>query len=92
MFDYANLRRPIIYFTYDYSSYVVSERGTYFDLAAAAPVSVTTTGEVVDALRRGDDLVQDYAEKYDAWVQRFGTYETGHAAQDVVKHVFGEDR
>jgi CDP-glycerol glycerophosphotransferase len=93
MFDYANLRRPLIFFTFDYADYVAADRGTYFDLASDAPGPlVSTTEEVIECLRRGDALLEDHAEKYDRWVARFCEYETGHASSDVVKHVFGQSR
>jgi CDP-glycerol glycerophosphotransferase len=93
MFDYSLLRRPIIFFAYDYSSYVSGQRGTYIDLRIEAPGPiVATTDEVVACLRKGDAILDSYRDKYDAWVGRFGQYETGHASRDVVQAVFHEDR
>ena len=90
MFDYANLRRPMIFFTYDYDDYML-HRGTYFDLAAEAPGPiVTTTADVVKCLLDIDAGAAQYAEQMARFVERFGRYETGHAARTVVAEVFGK--
>jgi CDP-glycerol glycerophosphotransferase len=92
MFDYANLRRPMIFFTYDYEDYML-HRGTYFDLAAEAPGPiVTTTADVVKCLLDIDAVATQYAEQLARFAERFGTYETGHAARTVVEEIFGRGR
>ena len=52
MFDFALLRKPMVFYTYDYAEYL-STRGTYFDLMEVGPGPfVTTTAELVEALGR----------------------------------------
>src|SRR5699024_2032703 len=47
-FDYANLERPMIFFTYDIESYRDELRGFYFDFENEAPGPIVkTTDEVI---------------------------------------------
>ena len=45
MFDYAILRKPMIFYAYDYEEYIYSERGSYFELKSEAPGEVVSTQE-----------------------------------------------
>ncbi len=84
MFDFANLGRPMIFFTYDYEDYVRDERGTYVDLEQIAPgPMVTDTDGLVAALRNVGPDEAVYRERYAAFRERFCTYESGRAAERV---------
>lgn len=89
MFDFALLRRPIVYYTYDYAQYLAT-RGTYVDLMDIGPGPfVTTTEELVEALRTALDDPQAhrklYAVKYDAFVDEYCGREDGGASERAVK-------
>lgn len=89
MFDYANTGRPMIFYAHDYEDYIRDqERGTYFDLAEEGPGPVVRDTEVLLASLKDLQGVQEaYRERYDAFRRRFCQYETGHAAQDVARHL-----
>jgi CDP-glycerol glycerophosphotransferase len=85
MFDYANLRRPMIFFAYDHDEYV-SIRGTYFTLRDEAPGPlVTTNEELAEAIRSAGSLSERYRDRYDAFVARYCEYETGAASDEIVR-------
>ncbi|MGH8892923.1 MAG: bifunctional glycosyltransferase/CDP-glycerol:glycerophosphate glycerophosphotransferase [Actinomycetes bacterium] len=89
MFDFANTGRPMVFFAHDYEEYVRDERGTYVDLPDVAPGPIVTdTDGLVTALRSVDDSRTAYRERYTAFRERFCTYETGRAAEHVVKEFF----
>ena len=89
MFDFANTGRPMVFYTYDYEDYTRDERGTYLDLARVAPGPlVEDTAGLVAALRTVDGMREAYAERYAAFRERFCEYETGRAAEHVVKEYF----
>jgi CDP-glycerol glycerophosphotransferase len=89
MFDFANTGKPMVFYTYDYEDYVRDERGTYIDLPDVAPGPVVLTNdELTAALARVDDDVEGYRDRYAAFRERFCSYETGHAAEHVVKEFF----
>lgn len=93
MFDFANTGRPMVFFTYDYEAYARDERGTYVDLASIAPGPMAhDTAGLIDALRRVDEHHADHQERYRAFRERFCEYESGHAAELVVKEFFENGR
>ncbi|MGW7358238.1 bifunctional glycosyltransferase/CDP-glycerol:glycerophosphate glycerophosphotransferase [Streptomyces sp. NPDC054802] len=92
MFDYANLGRPVLLFTDDYDEYSTSARGTYYNLPDIAPgPMLTTTGELVEAMRDLDQVRMKWADAYAAFNARFNARETGRASETVVDMFFGGD-
>jgi CDP-glycerol glycerophosphotransferase len=90
MFDYANLRRPILLFTDDYDEYSTRARGTYYNLPDIAPgPMLTTTGELVEAMRDLDQVRMKWADAYAAFNARFNARENGRASETVVHMFFG---
>jgi CDP-glycerol glycerophosphotransferase len=86
MFDYALLDRPMVMFTPDLDAYVRS-RGAYFDLAESAPGPVVTEPEQLFAAL--GDLERDtHAKQRREFVERFGEYDQGTAAKQVVERFF----
>ena len=89
-FDYANLRRPMLFFTYDLDKYRDVLRGFYIDMLTEVPGPLLfTTEEVIDAVKNIEDVKETYAERYDAFYERFCSWEDGHASENCVKKVFG---
>lgn len=86
-FDYANLKRPMIFFTYDLDEYEEDIRGFYFNLAEKAPGPlVKTTEEVIKAIKEYKENTF-FSDKMEEFYQRFCYLEDGHAAERVVKEV-----
>lgn len=87
-FDYANLKRPMIFFTYDLEEYKEDIRGFYFDFEQKAPGPlVETTEEVIESIKRLADAAIPN-DRMNEFYQRFCYLEDGHAAERVVKEVF----
>jgi CDP-glycerol glycerophosphotransferase len=88
-FDYANLKRPMLFFTYDLEKYRDVLRGFYFDIEKEVPGPLLfTTEEVIDALCHIDVIHRDYNQRYEKFYHRFCDWEDGHAAKKVVESVF----
>lgn len=91
-FDYANLKRPMIFFTYDLEEYKEDIRGFYFDFEQKAPGPlVETTEEVIESIKRLADAAI-HNDRMNEFYQRFCYLEDGHAAERVVKEVFLKNR
>jgi CDP-glycerol glycerophosphotransferase len=85
MFDFAVLDRPIYIHAPDWDTYR-ERRGTYFDLMTQAPgVVAHSDAELLDAIRSGATGDEQRA----AFRARFCALEDGHAAERVVRAVFG---
>ena len=88
-FDYATLRRPMLFFTYDLDKYRDMLRGFYISMEEELPGPlVFTTEEIVEAIKNIDQLEMDYKEKYDQFFQKFCSWEDGQASKRVVGTVF----
>lgn len=90
-FDFANLRRPILYYTYDLDKYENVLRGFYIDIRSEVPGPLLyTTEEVIDAVENIDDITEKYSEKYDEFYDRFCYIEDGNASKRIVEEIWGE--
>jgi CDP-glycerol glycerophosphotransferase len=88
-FDYANLKRPMLFFTYDLEKYRDVLRGFYFDIEREVPGPlVFTSEEVIDTIRNIEEISKQYSQRYDEFYHRFCEWEDGHASEKVVKSVF----
>ena len=89
-FDYANLKRPILYYMYDLEKYRDVLRGFYLDVEKELPGPILQTNdEVVEAIKNIDKVTEEYKDKYAEFYDRFCCIDDGHAAERVVKAVFG---
>lgn len=90
-FDYANLKRPVLYFTYDLEKYRDVLRGFYLDMEKELPGPLLLTNDdVVDAIKNIDKIQEKYKDRYEQFYNRFCCVDDGHAAQRVVEKVFKE--
>lgn len=88
-FDYANLKRPMLFFTYDLDKYRDVLRGFYIDMEKDIPGPlVFNTDEVIDSIKNIDEVQKKYAAVYDVFYERFCGWEDGHASENCIKEVF----
>lgn len=88
LFDYCNLRRPIIFFAYDIEEYSSKTRGMYFDLREKAPGPVVTEMQgVLEALRTIDSWRALYAEREAAFYAEYCSLDDGHAADKLIDNI-----
>lgn len=89
-FDFANLKRPILFYTYDLEKYRDQLRGFYIDIEEEVPGPLLmSTDEVIHSISNMDAVQREYAEKYEIFYNRFCAWDDGHAAEKTVKKVFG---
>lgn len=91
-FDYANLKRPMLFYTYDLEKYRDVLRGFYIDIEEELPGPLLfTTEEVIDAFRNMDEIVRKYKDKYDVFYEKYCSWEDGMASKRVVDAVFNPE-
>ncbi len=95
-FDFANLRRPMLFYLYDYEKYKNNMREFYFDIAALPGPTVQTQEELQSELAKilkdldsGGDGLFGYAKELDAFNQKFNPLEDGRSAKRVTRLLFG---
>lgn len=80
-FDYANLRRPILFYVYDLEKYRDTLHGFYFDMTEGCPgPMLKNTGEVVYALMKLDEVEEEYRDRYEEFCKKFCSLDDGNAA------------
>ena len=88
-FDFANLKRPILFYTYDIEKYKNQLRGFYIDMHTEVPGPLLyTSEEVIDAILHIDQIQKRYAKRYEEFYDRFCCFDDGHASENIVKEVF----
>ena len=88
-FDYANLKRPILFYTYDIDKYRDDLRGFYIDMNTEVPGPLLySTEEVVDAIQNIESVNDKYRETYEQFYDRFCGVDDGNASKRTVERVF----
>ncbi|MBE5957552.1 MAG: bifunctional glycosyltransferase family 2 protein/CDP-glycerol:glycerophosphate glycerophosphotransferase [Lachnospiraceae bacterium] len=92
-FDYANMRRPILFYMYDLEKYRDVLRGFYLDVDKELPGPILQTNdELVEAVKNINRVNKEYADKYNRFYRKFCCVDDGHAAERVVNEVFRNKR
>jgi len=88
-FDYANLKRPMIFFAYDIDTYRDKLRGFYFDFENLAPGPlVKTTEAVIEEVKKFEQTNGLMDSSFMSFYEKFCGLEDGHASSQVVEKVF----
>ncbi|MBV7505708.1 bifunctional glycosyltransferase family 2 protein/CDP-glycerol:glycerophosphate glycerophosphotransferase [Bacillus sp. sid0103] len=92
-FDYANLKRPILFFTYDLDKYRDQLRGFYLDFENEGPGPLLKTSDaVIEAISNIDEVTKEYAERYDSFYEKFCSWHDGKSTEKVVKRLLINDK
>lgn len=86
-FDYANLRRPMLFYMYDFDSYKNEMRDFYFDIDELPGPIVKDEDSLIEAIRGLDRYMLAYGEKYIAFHNKFNYLDDGHASARVMDAV-----
>lgn len=88
-FDYANLKRPILFFVYDIDDYRDNLRGFYFDFEKLAPGPlVKTTDELLKQINTLNIEEFKPSAEISAFYETYCSLEDGNSTKRVVKAVF----
>ncbi|MDM8270479.1 CDP-glycerol glycerophosphotransferase family protein [Thermophilibacter provencensis] len=84
-FDYANLRRPILFYMYDLQEYSSSVRDFYIDLDELPGPIIETQEELIDALANTEKIARQYADKYQTFIDTYDYLDDAHAGLRVAE-------
>ncbi|MCR4371984.1 CDP-glycerol glycerophosphotransferase family protein [Bacillus amyloliquefaciens] len=88
-FDFANLKRPMLFFVPDIETYRDKLRGFYFDFEKDAPGPlVKTTEETIEAIKHISSPDYQHPVSFKPFYDKFCYLESGHSSEKVVKIVF----
>ena len=86
-FDYANLRRPIIFFMYDLEHYQEDLRGFYIDLGILPGEIVKEEKRIVSILHDLSAYSKKYTKAYEDFCSEYTYLDDGGAAKRVIDKV-----
>ena len=93
MFDYALLKKPMVFYTYDYDEYVYGQRGLYVDFKEEAPGPIVyTTKELAGTILNIDEECGKCRDRISAFYDKYLTYEQANSSRQVVRKMFGETK
>ena len=84
-FDFANLRRPVIFYMYDLEEYANELRGFYISLDELPGPIVRDEDALIEAVRATDGWTPD--EKYDAFRAKYNPKDDGHASERTLARI-----
>jgi CDP-glycerol glycerophosphotransferase (TagB/SpsB family) len=88
-FDFANTRKPILFFVYDYEQYRDEIRGFYLNMESDLPGPlVKTDKELLHAIENIDKISRRYENKYNDFYNKYCYLDDGEAAKRVIERVF----
>lgn len=80
-FDYANLKRPMIFYMYDLDEYDTGIRGFYIDVNELPGPILKTEEELIEAIMSGGHV---YDKKYEIFNDKYNYLDDGNCAGRVV--------
>lgn len=86
-FDYANLKRPMIFYMYDFEKYKDELRGFYLDINELPGPITKTEEELIKAIANCEDFVYD--KKYKDFNDKYNYLDDGQVAKKVVEKLIG---
>ena len=86
-FDYANLKRPLIFFMYDLEYYEKDLRGFYIDLDELPGDIVKEEKDIVNILKNIEKYNQKHSTKYSKFNKKYNYLEDGKASSRVIERV-----
>ena len=82
-FDYANLKRPMIFYMYDFDKYKDDLRGFYIDIEELPGCITKTEMELIAAIENTKEF--EYNEKYQKFNAKYNYLDDGSATKRVIK-------
>lgn len=87
MFDYANLKRPMLFYAYDLKHYEDDIRGFYFDYRTELPGPVVEDEDdfykQIDAFNK-EKKYSDYDKKYEEFYEKYCGWESADSSEKFV--------
>lgn len=84
-FDYANLKRPILFYMYDLDTYKNNTRDFYIDLEELPGPIITKEEELLKSIENIEQVKEQYDETYKKFNDKFNYLDDGDSSKRVVE-------
>lgn len=85
-FDYANLKRPIIFYMYDFEYYKNDMRGFYIDLKGLPGNIIKTEDELIEEIKRLNNNFK-YNKTYEEFNNKYNYLDNGNVSANVINEI-----
>ena len=89
-FDFANLKKPMLFYMYDLDDYKNNLRDFYFDLDILPGPIVKQEDNLIKEIKNIDNYDATYHDKYLKFNEKFNYLDDGKATERVVEVIFDE--
>ena len=86
-FDYANLKRPIIFYMYDYDEYKYKLRDFYIETNELPGPMIFEEKELVNAIKQHKNIINKHHDIYTIFNNKFNYLDDGNSSKRVVKEI-----
>ena len=87
-FDFANLKRPMLFYMYDIDDYKNNLRDFYLDLEELPGPIAKTQEELEYNIENIDEISKEYEDKYKAFNEKFNYLDDAGATTRVINKIF----
>ena len=87
-FDFANLKRPMLFYMYDIDDYKGNLRDFYLSLDELPGPIAKTQDELEENLQNIDEISEKYKEKYKKFNEKFNYLDDKDATIRVINKIF----
>ena len=88
-FDYANLNRPMIFYSYDLEQYDSQLRGFYINPRSELPGPVVEKeSDLINSIKNINNLEEKFYQKRKKFIEQYCSLEDGNASERIVDTVF----
>ena len=91
-FDFANLKKPMIFYMYDLDDYKNNLRDFYFDLSILPGPIVKQENDLIKEIKNIDNYDGLYHDKYIKFNEKFNYLDDGKSTKRVVEVIFNETK
>ncbi len=85
IFDYVLLKRPIIFYAYDFEQYMAERNGFYIDYKTDLPGPIAyNENELNDLVKNVDNIINDYSEKLNKFNEKYNYLNDGNVCERFV--------
>lgn len=85
-FDYANLKKPMIFYMYDIDMYKNDMRGFYIDLEELPGSIIKTEDDLIENIKKVSNNFK-YEEKYKKFNEKYNYLDDGNSSKRVVEKI-----
>lgn len=91
-FDYANLKRPMLFYMYDFDEYKNEMRDFYIDISELPGPIVRRQQELMEEIFNIGSYHRKYGEKYMEFHNKYNYLDDGHCAERAVDLLLNKSR